>query len=54
MEEQKVMMELRKNEEPKAFAKYLEDNKITVKPTLQPRFYYIGNYKGKGPKPTLQ
>src|ERR1019366_8034614 len=51
MEEQKVMMELRKNEEPKALAKYLEDNKITVKPTSS-GLYYIEKTKGKGEHPT--
>lgn len=51
MEEQKVMMELRKNEEPKALAKYLEDNKITAKPTAS-GLYYIEKTKGKGGKPT--
>ncbi len=51
MEEQKVMMELRKNEEPKALAKYLEDNKIAVKPTAS-GLYYLEKTKGKGPKPT--
>lgn len=51
MEEQKVMMELRKNEEPKALAKYLEDNKITVKPT-ESGLYYIEKSKGKGSKPS--
>lgn len=51
MEEQKVMMELRKNEEPKALAKYLEDNKIAAKPTAS-GLYYIEKTKGKGGKPT--
>ena len=50
MEEQKVMMELRKNEEPKTLAKYLEDNKITTKPTAS-GLYYIEKTKGKGAKP---
>ncbi len=50
MEEQKAMTELRKNEEPKAFAKYLNDNKVTVKPTAS-GLYYIEKTKGKGPKP---
>lgn len=49
MEEQNVMLELRKNEEPKALAKYIEDNKITVKPT-QSGLYYIETKKGNGPK----
>lgn len=48
-EEQKVMAELRKNEEPKALAKYLEDNKITTKPTAN-GLYYIETVKGKGAK----
>jgi FKBP-type peptidyl-prolyl cis-trans isomerase FkpA len=51
IEEQKVMAELRKNEEPKAFAKYLEDNKITAKPTAS-GLYYVEKTKGKGAKPT--
>lgn len=50
MEEQKVLMELRKNEEPKALAKYLADNKITVKPT-ESGLYYVEKTKGKGAKP---
>ncbi len=51
MEEQKVMMELRKTAEPKAFSKYLEDNKIKTKPTAS-GLYYVEKTKGKGPKPT--
>lgn len=50
MEEQKAMMELRKNEEPKAMANYLEDNKISVKPT-ESGLYYIETTRGKGTKP---
>lgn len=50
MEEQKAMMEMRKNEEPKIFAKYLEDNKITAKPTAS-GLYYIESKKGSGKKP---
>ena len=50
MEEQKAMLELRKNEEPKAFANYLETNKINAKPTASGLFY-IESTKGKGPKP---
>lgn len=50
MEEQKVMMELRKNEEPKSLAKYLEDNKISIKPTVS-GLYYIQKTSGKGAKP---
>lgn len=51
MEEQQAMAELRKNEEPKAFANYLEKNKITAKPTAS-GLIYVENEKGKGPKPT--
>ncbi len=51
MEEQKVMIEFYKNEEPKALAKYLIDNKINVKPTAS-GLYFIEKSKGKGPKPT--
>jgi FKBP-type peptidyl-prolyl cis-trans isomerase len=50
MEEQKVMMELRKNEEPKALEKYLAEKKITAKPT-ESGLYYIETAKGKGPQP---
>ncbi len=50
MEEQKVMMEMRKNEESKIFAKYLEDNKITAKPTAS-GLYYVESKKGNGKKP---
>lgn len=50
MEEQKVMMELRKNEEPKAMEKYLADNKITAKPTAS-GLIYVEKKKGSGPKP---
>jgi FKBP-type peptidyl-prolyl cis-trans isomerase FkpA len=49
MEEQNAANELRKNEEPKALAKYLEDNKITAKPTAS-GLYYIETKKGSGPK----
>ena len=51
MEEQKAMAEMRKNEEPKAFAKYLDDNKIKAKPTAS-GLYYLEKTKGKGAKPT--
>jgi len=51
MEERNAMLELRKNEEPKALAKYLEDNKITTKPTST-GLIYIEKSKGKGAKPT--
>jgi FKBP-type peptidyl-prolyl cis-trans isomerase len=49
MEEQNVMLELRKNEEPKALAHYLEENKITVKPT-ESGMYFVEIKKGSGPK----
>ena len=52
MEEQKAMMEEAKNAEPKALAKYLEDNKITVKPTAS-GLYYVEKTKGKGGKPVV-
>lgn len=52
MEEQQAMMELSKNEEPKILAKYLEDNKITTKPT-ESGLYFIEKTKGKGPKPAV-
>lgn len=50
MEEQKAMMEMRRNEEPKIFAKYLADNKITGTPTAS-GLYYIESKKGNGKKP---
>ncbi len=50
MEEQKAMAELRKNEEPKALAKYLETNKITAKPAAS-GLYFVEKTKGKGAKP---
>ncbi|MBN8697395.1 MAG: FKBP-type peptidyl-prolyl cis-trans isomerase [Bacteroidetes bacterium] len=50
-EEQKVMMELAKNEEGKIMAKYLEDNKITAKPTAS-GLIYVETKKGSGSKPT--
>lgn len=50
MEEKNAMLELRKNEEPKALAKYLEDNKITTKPTAS-GLILIEKTKGKGAKP---
>lgn len=50
MAEYKAMMELRKNEEPKILAKYLADNKITVKPTAT-GLYFIEKVKGKGANP---
>lgn len=48
-EEQNVMLELRKNEEPKAIARYLEENKITVQPTAS-GMYVVEMKKGMGPK----
>ncbi len=50
MEEQKAMMAMRQNEEPKIFAKYLADNKVTAKPTAS-GLYYIESKKGNGKKP---
>jgi FKBP-type peptidyl-prolyl cis-trans isomerase FkpA len=50
MEEQQVMLEMRKSEEPKALEKYLADNKITAKPTAS-GLYYIELKRGSGPKP---
>lgn len=50
MEEQKAMMAMRQNEEPKILAKYLEDNKVTVKPTAS-GLYYVETKKGNGKKP---
>ncbi len=52
MEEQKAMMEMSKNEEPKNLAKYLEDKKINVKPTAS-GLYYIETKKGNGKKPKV-
>ncbi len=51
MEEKKAMMESLKNNEPSTLAKYLEENKITVKPTLS-GLYYIEKTPGNGTKPT--
>lgn len=51
MEEQKVMSEMKKGEEGKLLAKYLDDNKITVKPTAS-GLYFIEKTKGKGPHPS--
>lgn len=48
-EEQNVMLELRKNEEPKTLEKYLADNNIAAKPT-ESGLYYIELKKGSGPK----
>lgn len=50
MEERRIMMEARKNDESKALAKFLTDNKVTVKPT-DDGLYYIQKTKGKGPHP---
>jgi FKBP-type peptidyl-prolyl cis-trans isomerase FkpA len=49
IQEQNALKELRKNEEPKSLAKYLEDNKITAKPTSS-GLYFIETKKGNGPK----
>jgi len=49
MEEQKAVAEMRKTEEPKSIAKYLDDNKITSKPTAS-GLYYIETQKGTGKK----
>jgi FKBP-type peptidyl-prolyl cis-trans isomerase len=49
-EEQNAIMQARKNEEGKILAKYLEDNKITVKPTAS-GLYFIEKTKGKGAHP---
>jgi FKBP-type peptidyl-prolyl cis-trans isomerase FkpA len=51
MEEQKRVMEERRNAEPAELAKYLADNKVTIKPTAS-GLYYIETSKGKGAKPT--
>jgi FKBP-type peptidyl-prolyl cis-trans isomerase len=48
MEEERVMMENRKNEEGNALANYIAENKITVKPTAS-GLYFIERTKGKGP-----
>jgi FKBP-type peptidyl-prolyl cis-trans isomerase FkpA len=53
IQEQNALKELRKNEEPKSLAKYLEDNKITVKPTAS-GLYFIETKKGNGPKATAK
>jgi len=50
MEEYKVVMEMRKNEEPKILANYLKENNITVKPTKS-GLYFIETTKGNGKKP---
>jgi FKBP-type peptidyl-prolyl cis-trans isomerase FkpA len=50
-EEQKTLMATRKAEEPTIFAKYLEDNKISEKPTPS-GLYYVSKVKGTGAKPT--
>lgn len=49
MQEQKAMLELRKNEESKTMAKYIADNGITAQPT-ESGLYYIEKVKGKGKK----
>jgi FKBP-type peptidyl-prolyl cis-trans isomerase len=48
-EEERVMMELQKNQESKTLMKYLEDNKITAKPT-ESGLIYVETKKGSGPK----
>ncbi|HET6228199.1 MAG TPA: FKBP-type peptidyl-prolyl cis-trans isomerase, partial [Bacteroidia bacterium] len=48
-QEQMAMAELSKNEEPKILARYIEENKITAKPTKS-GLYYIELKKGNGPK----
>jgi len=50
MEEYKAVMEMRKNEEPKILANYLQENNIKVKPTKS-GLYFIEIVKGKGKKP---
>jgi FKBP-type peptidyl-prolyl cis-trans isomerase len=50
MEEYKIMMELRKNEEPKILANYLQENKVKIKPTKS-GLYFIETLKGNGKKP---
>lgn len=49
-EEYKAMMELRKNEEAKILAKFLEENNIKVKPT-ESGLFFIEKIKGKGVNP---
>ncbi|NVO03321.1 MAG: FKBP-type peptidyl-prolyl cis-trans isomerase [Bacteroidetes bacterium] len=49
MEEQKIMMEKRKESEPIELAKYIKDNKINAKPTKS-GLYYIELKKGTGAK----
>jgi FKBP-type peptidyl-prolyl cis-trans isomerase FkpA len=51
MEVQKAMMEQKKGEEAAVLAKYIGENKVTVKPTAS-GLYYIETQKGSGPKPT--
>lgn len=48
-DEEMAMREMSKNEEPKILARYLEENKITVKPNAD-GLYYIELKKGKGAK----
>ena len=50
MEERNAQMQLRKDEEPKALAKYIADNKITTKPTAS-GLYFMEIKKGNGNKP---
>lgn len=51
-EEETAMKELSKNEEPKIIARYLEENKITAKPSAS-GLYYIELKKGNGAKAKL-
>jgi len=51
-QEETAMMEMSKNEEPKILARYIDENKITAKPTAS-GLYYIELKKGKGPKAKL-
>ncbi len=50
MEEQQVMMAKLEAEETATFAKYLADNKVTVKPTAS-GLYFVESKKGSGKKP---
>lgn len=48
-DEQMAMMQMSKNQEPKILANYLEENKITAKPTKS-GLYFMELKKGSGPK----
>lgn len=50
-DEHMALLEERKKAEPAELAKYLDENKVTVKPTAS-GLYYIEKTKGKGAKPT--